>query len=64
LAPFHRDASEEIMTFEEILESVAYLSWALDFLLLGIVLSVATVSYRRLARRAGRGIAGPHAQGS
>ena len=52
------------MTAEQILESVAYLSWALGFLLLGIALAIATVSHRQLVRRGGRGVSTPYAQGS
>jgi hypothetical protein len=37
------------MTVEQVLERGTYLSWAADFLLLGIVLPIATVAYRRFA---------------
>jgi hypothetical protein len=52
---------EENMTGEQVLESVTYLSWALDFLLLGIALAVGTISYRRFA---GRKAGPPHPQDS
>jgi hypothetical protein len=37
------------MSSEQILETVSYLAWASGFLILGIGLAVAAVSYRRWA---------------
>jgi hypothetical protein len=40
-----------MMTFDQILESVTYRSWALEFVLLGIALAIGTVAYRRFGWR-------------
>ena len=40
------------MTANQVLQSVTYLSWAFDFVLLGVALAIGTVSYRALAHRA------------
>ncbi|MFO1079454.1 MAG: hypothetical protein U1E23_02340 [Reyranellaceae bacterium] len=41
------------MTTEEIVQSIASLSWALDFALLAAALAVGTLLYRRSLRRRG-----------
>lgn len=47
------------MTSEQVLESVTYLSWAADFVLLGIALAIGTLSYRRMAQRSRIGTTRP-----
>ena len=42
------------MTSGEILQSVGYLLWAAGFLVLIICLGIATIGYRRFARRENR----------
>lgn len=39
------------MSGEQMLEAITYLSWALDFVLLGVAMAFGTVMYRRMVRR-------------